>query len=107
MTFTILFLVFRRNLMDRPPRMSLIGSISFSNEKNHFSREKSAPLVPTQMTTNNTSMHKNNRDIGKRLFESGTYKDPRLIYDVRIRESIELLWHQLNEIYSILGFEKS
>lgn len=39
-------------------------------------REKPDPLVPTQITTNT------GRDIGKRLFESGTYKDPRLIYDV-------------------------
>lgn len=40
-------------------------------------REKTNPLVPTQVTSNTTG-----RDIGKRLFESGTYKDPRLIYDV-------------------------
>ena len=36
-------------------------------------REKPTPLIPTTTT---------GRDIGKRLFESGTYKDPRLIYDV-------------------------
>jgi len=33
---------------------------------------------PTQITTNTTTI----RETGKRLFESGTYKDPRLIYDV-------------------------
>ena len=38
-------------------------------------REKATPLNPTQITTNG-------REVGKRLFESGTYKDPRLIYDV-------------------------
>ncbi|CAF2829261.1 unnamed protein product [Rotaria sp. Silwood2] len=45
-------------------------------------QEKSTPLVQTQMTTNTMTMNKTGRDIGKRLFESGTYKDPRLIYDV-------------------------
>ena len=49
-----------------------------------FKREKTNPLVPTQMTTNTTIT---GRDIGKRLFESGTYKDPRLIYDVSDRNS--------------------
>jgi hypothetical protein len=38
-------------------------------------REKPAPLIPTNTSTG--------QDIGKRLFESGTYKDPRLVYDVR------------------------
>jgi hypothetical protein len=42
-------------------------------------REKPTPLIPTQIATNTTAT---DRDIGKRLFESGTYKDPRLIYDV-------------------------
>jgi len=46
-----------------------------------FSRERPTPLVQTQMATNTSSLHKANRDIGKRLFESGTLKDPRLIYD--------------------------
>jgi hypothetical protein len=46
------------------------------------SREKLTPLVQTQMTTNTKTIKKNGRDIGKRLFESGTFKDPRLIYDV-------------------------
>jgi hypothetical protein len=41
-------------------------------------REKPTPLVQTNTSTTN----KTGRDIGKRLFESGTYKDPRLIYDV-------------------------
>jgi hypothetical protein len=48
------------------------------------SREKSTPLIQTQMATNTTTSNKTGRDIGKRLFESGTYKDPRLIYDVNI-----------------------
>ncbi|CAF1928688.1 unnamed protein product [Rotaria magnacalcarata] len=43
--------------------------------------EKPAPLVQTQLITNTTALNKNGRDIGKRLFESGTLKDPRLIYD--------------------------
>ncbi|CAF3725054.1 unnamed protein product [Rotaria sp. Silwood1] len=42
-----------------------------------FKQEKSTPLIQTQITMNKTG-----QDIGKRLFESGTYKDPRLIYDV-------------------------
>ena len=33
---------------------------------------------PTPITTNAAAEH----ETGKRLFESGTYKDPRLIYDV-------------------------
>jgi hypothetical protein len=41
-------------------------------------REKPTPSVQTNTSTTN----KTGRDIGKRLFESGTYKDPRLIYDV-------------------------
>jgi len=45
-------------------------------------REKPTPLVQTNMTTNTSTTNKTGRDIGKRLFESGTYKDPRLIYDV-------------------------
>jgi len=48
------------------------------------SREKSTPLVQTQMTANTITANKTGRDVGKRLFESGTYKDPRLIYDVNI-----------------------
>ena len=56
-------------------------------------REKSTPLVPTQITTNTTT----EREVGKRLFESGTYKDPRLIYDVsesgfRYHEKISILF---------------
>jgi hypothetical protein len=31
-----------------------------------------------------TTPNKTGQDVGKRLFESGTYKDPRLIYDVNI-----------------------
>ncbi|CAF0955789.1 unnamed protein product [Rotaria sordida] len=46
-----------------------------------YKQEKSTPLIQTQMTTNTITMNKTGRDIGKRLFESGTYKDPRLIYD--------------------------
>jgi hypothetical protein len=46
-------------------------------------REKSTPLIQTQMTTNPKAINKAGQDIGKRLFESGTYKDPRLLYDVR------------------------
>jgi hypothetical protein len=45
-------------------------------------RERPTPLVQSQLTTNTTANNKPGRDIGKRLFESGTYKDPRLIYDV-------------------------
>jgi hypothetical protein len=48
------------------------------------SREKSTPFTQTQMTTNPVTPNKTGRDTGKRLFESGTYKDPRLIYDVNI-----------------------
>lgn len=48
-----------------------------------YKREKpSTPLVPTQIATNIAT----GRDVGKRLFESGTYKDPRLIYDVRFKK---------------------
>lgn len=36
--------------------------------------------TPSEQTSTN---YKNGRDVGKRLFESGTLKDPRLIYDVR------------------------
>ncbi|CAF0782207.1 unnamed protein product [Adineta ricciae] len=39
------------------------------------SREQTTPLNQTAIN------HKNGRDVGKRLFESGTLKDPRLIYD--------------------------
>jgi len=42
------------------------------------------PLVPS----NTTGVNNTGRDTGKRLFESGTYKDPRLIYDVNIIFSI-------------------
>lgn len=45
-------------------------------------RDRSTPLAQTQMTANQTTPNKPIRDIGKRLFESGTYKDPRLLYDV-------------------------
>lgn len=45
---------------------------------NPLKREKTNPLAPTQVTTNTTTVH----ESGKRLFESGTYQDPRLIYDV-------------------------
>ena len=51
-----------------------------------FSREKPTPLAQTQMTTNTATVKKTVPDIGKRLFESGTYKDPRLIYDVSDEE---------------------
>ncbi|CAF2399841.1 unnamed protein product [Rotaria sp. Silwood2] len=44
-------------------------------------REKTTPLSQTQITTNTTTVTKIGQDVGKRLFESGTYKDPRLIYD--------------------------
>lgn len=50
------------------------------------SRERVPPLLPAQMITNNVNSHKSDREIGKRLFESGTYKDPRLIYDVSFPE---------------------
>ena len=39
-------------------------------------------MVPSDMTTNTAAIYKPDRDIGKRLFESGTFKDPRLLYDV-------------------------
>lgn len=45
-------------------------------------QEKSVPLIQTQLTANTTTNHKAGREVGKRLFESGIYKDPRLIYDV-------------------------
>jgi hypothetical protein len=32
---------------------------------------------------NNGLVQKVEQDVGKRLFESGTYKDARLVYDVR------------------------
>ena len=38
-------------------------------------------MVPSDMTTNPAAIYKPDRDIGKRLFESGTFKDPRLLYD--------------------------
>lgn len=47
-----------------------------------FSREKATPLTQTQISANTTTANKVGNDVGKRLFESGTYKDPRLIYDV-------------------------
>ena len=43
-----------------------------------FSRQQTIPLNQTSIT------QKNGRDVGKRLFESGTLKDPRLIYDVSL-----------------------
>ncbi|CAF1338541.1 unnamed protein product [Adineta steineri] len=53
-----------------------------TNSSSFQNRDKSTPLTQTQMPTNNTSTgNKTGRDVGKRLFESGTYKDPRLIYD--------------------------
>lgn len=48
------------------------------HQTNPLKREKTNPLAPKQMPTNTTTV----RDSGKRLFESGTYQDPRLIYDV-------------------------
>jgi hypothetical protein len=64
------------------------------------SREKSTPLIQTQMATNTTTSNKTGRDIGKRLFESGTYKDPRLIYDVNI--IFDLHFHILT-FFFVLG----
>ena len=61
------------------PKKAAPAPSSFSN------REKSTPLLPTQMTTNTAAVHKTGRDVGKRLFESGTFKDPRLLYDVSAR----------------------
>ncbi|CAF1582382.1 unnamed protein product [Adineta steineri] len=52
-------------------------------------RDKSTPLNQTSMTTNTTITNKTGRDVGKRLFESGTYKDPRLIYDGSQRKEKE------------------
>lgn len=51
-------------------------------------REKPTPLIPTQITTNTST----GRDIGKRLFEGGTFKDPRLIYDVSLLD-IKILYY--------------
>ncbi|CAF4889408.1 unnamed protein product [Rotaria magnacalcarata] len=45
------------------------------------SREKLTPLAQAQISTNTIAVNNLGNDIGKRLFESGTYKDPRLIYD--------------------------
>ncbi len=49
------------------------------------SREKTT--TQPQINLNTTTINKTERDIGKRLFESGTYKDPRLIYDVNINSN--------------------
>ena len=47
------------------------------------SRDKSTPSNPIPTNSKATTVvKKNGRDVGKRLFESGTYKDPRLLYDV-------------------------
>jgi len=59
------------------------------------SREKSTPFTQTQMATNTTIINKAGQDVGKRLFESGTYKDPRLIYDVSITYLIHISYTQL------------
>lgn len=48
-----------------------------------FSREKPTPLTQTQISTG---------DVGKRLFESGTYKDPRLMYDVSIISNLYFIY---------------
>jgi len=48
------------------------------------SRAKPTPLTQTQISTNTSTGNKPERDVGKRLFESGTYKDSRLIYDVSV-----------------------
>ncbi|CAM4899131.1 unnamed protein product [Rotaria socialis] len=45
------------------------------------SREKLTPLAHAQISANTIAVNNLGNDIGKRLFESGTYKDPRLIYD--------------------------
>lgn len=45
-------------------------------------RDRSIPFTQTQISTNPTTPNKPVRDVGKRLFESGTYQDPRLLYDV-------------------------
>ena len=51
--------------------------------QNHSSnRGRSTPSTQTPMTANPTTPNKPVRDVGKRLFESGTFKDPRLLYDV-------------------------
>ena len=47
------------------------------------SRDKSTPFTVAASSTNPAGGQKVDRDVGKRLFESGTYKDPRLVYDVR------------------------
>jgi hypothetical protein len=59
------------------------------------SREKSTPFTQTQMATNTTIINKAGQDVGKRLFESGTYKDPRLIYDVSIIYLIHISYTQM------------
>jgi hypothetical protein len=67
-----------------------------------FSRDKPTPLAQTQMTTNVTAVKKTGRDVGKRLFESGTYQDPRLVYDV----SLKFEWYFLYSHLLHLGIEE-
>jgi hypothetical protein len=47
------------------------------------SRDKPTPFTSATNPANSGGVQKVERDVGKRLFESGTYKDPRLVYDVR------------------------
>lgn len=47
------------------------------------SRDKPTPFTAATNSANPANVQKVERDVGKRLFESGTYKDPRLVYDVR------------------------
>jgi hypothetical protein len=66
------------------------------------SREKSTPLTQTQMAANTMTGNKTGRNVGKRLFESGTYKDPRLIYDVNIISDFYFIYSNV----LILGSKK-
>lgn len=52
------------------------------SQTNSSNRDRAIPFTQTQISSNPTVPNKPVRDVGKRLFESGTYKDPRLLYDV-------------------------
>ncbi|UJR36375.1 hypothetical protein I4U23_029099 [Adineta vaga] len=58
-----------------------VGTLPSSNPSTLSSRDKSTPLNQTLMSINTSTNNQNGPDVGKRLFESGTLKDPRLIYD--------------------------
>ncbi|CAF3569819.1 unnamed protein product [Rotaria sordida] len=63
------------------PKKGVTTQVQINPSSTSQNHEKSTPLAQTQIATNTTTINKLGQDIGKRLFESGTYKDPRLIYD--------------------------